>query len=298
MTPLAPIAPTYRVLLGDITHFNIMVVGLGGTGSALALALAGLVYHARQKGIGVKLTLVDHDVIKPKNVGRQQFCPAEANGGIAKASSLALRLNAAYGLDITAWPLRFQASLASDWFCHKKNTANLLIGCVDTHLGRQEMAKAVTYYSGRWHNKSCWSLDCGNAYSNGQILIGNATQLDTIRFDRLGLCTGFPSPYLQEPTLLEPEEVADATLSCADLTLRDEQSLMVNRLTAAIAAQYVTDFVLQRQATQLGTFFNLTPTVMRPRLATKANILLEPAHCEIQHNHRKTEKSSVTVEKV
>ena len=100
MIPLAPIEPTYRVLLGDVTEFNIMVVGLGGTGSALALALAGLAYHARQKGIGVKLTFVDHDLIEPKNVGRQQFCPAEASGGIAKASSLALRLNAAYGLDI------------------------------------------------------------------------------------------------------------------------------------------------------------------------------------------------------
>ena len=270
MTPLAPIEPTYRVLIGDVTDFNIMVVGLGGTGSALALALAGLAYHARQKGVGVKLTFVDHDLIEPQNVGRQQFCPAEASGNIAKATSLALRLNAAYGLDITAWPIRFQASLASEWFSHQRQTANLLIGCVDTHIGRQEMAKAVTYY-----HSGCWSLDCGNAYSNGQILIGNTTQLNAIHFDRLGLCTGFPSPYLQEPTLLEPEEEVDATLSCADLTLRDEQSLMINRLTAAIAAQYVTDFVLQRQVPQLGTFFNLTPTVMRPHLATKANILLE-----------------------
>jgi hypothetical protein len=55
------IEPTYRVVLGDINRFRIMVVGAGGTGSTLALFLAGLAFHARPKGIQVELTLVDHD---------------------------------------------------------------------------------------------------------------------------------------------------------------------------------------------------------------------------------------------
>jgi tRNA A37 threonylcarbamoyladenosine dehydratase len=65
------IEPTYRVLLGDVSRFRIMLVGCGGTGSSLALALAGLAYHAGQKGIQVELTLVDHDVVELKNCGRQ-----------------------------------------------------------------------------------------------------------------------------------------------------------------------------------------------------------------------------------
>ncbi len=56
------------------------------------------------------------------------------------------------------------------------------------------------------------------------------------------------------------------------MMLADEQSLMVNRLAAAIAPQYVTDFVLLRQVTQMGTYFNLEPTVMTPRLITAANL--------------------------
>ncbi|MCZ7673787.1 MAG: hypothetical protein M5U34_45055 [Chloroflexi bacterium] len=36
------IEQTYRVLLGDVNRFRIMLVGCGGTGSSLALALAGL----------------------------------------------------------------------------------------------------------------------------------------------------------------------------------------------------------------------------------------------------------------
>ena len=90
------IEPTYRVLLGEVDQFRILQVGCGGTGAALALALGGLAYHARQKGIRVELTLVDHDVIEERNVGRQQFTAGSASsGGIPKCADLALRLNAA-----------------------------------------------------------------------------------------------------------------------------------------------------------------------------------------------------------
>lgn len=65
------IESTYRAALGDINRFRIMIVGAGGTGSTLALFLAGLAFHARQKGIQVELTLVDHDVVEMKNCGRQ-----------------------------------------------------------------------------------------------------------------------------------------------------------------------------------------------------------------------------------
>ena len=81
--------------------------------------------------------------------------------------------------------------------------------------------------------------------------MGNLTNLDQIKFDRLGLCTGLPSPYIQEPGLLEPEE-AEQALSCAELTLQEEQSLMINRLAATIAAQFVTNFALNRQIGQMG----------------------------------------------
>jgi molybdopterin/thiamine biosynthesis adenylyltransferase len=88
------IESTYRVVLGDADVFRIMLVGVGGTGSALALFLAGLAYHARHRGVQVELTLVDPDHIDPVNVGRQAFAPAEALGGdLSKAASLALRLN-------------------------------------------------------------------------------------------------------------------------------------------------------------------------------------------------------------
>ena len=71
--------------------------------------------------------------------------------------------------------------------------------------------------------------------------------------------------------MLEPG-VEARPLSCAGMMLAQEQSLMVNRLAAAIAAQYVTAFVLQRQVTQMATTFNLEPTVMTPCLITATNL--------------------------
>ncbi len=261
------IEPTYRVLLGDVSRFRIMLVGAGGTGSTLALFLAGLAFHARQKGIQVDLTLVDHDVVEMKNCGRQAVTLQSAVvGGVPKVADLALRLNAAYGLDIEAWPKRYEGDMARDWFHHGGSCAHLLVGCVDHHNGRQEIAKTVEMFNGR-----IYALDCGNEQYSGQILIGNLTDMNRIKLDRLGLCSGLPSPYIQEPELLEPDP-NEQSPSCADMALAETQSLMVNRMAATIAGQYVTTFVLQRQILQMGSYFSLEPTVMRPMLITKKNI--------------------------
>jgi PRTRC genetic system ThiF family protein len=263
--------PTYRAVLGEIDVFRILLVGVGGTGSTLALFLAGLMYHARQKGIQVELTLVDPDVVEMRNCGRQNFSPAEASssGELQKAATLALRLNSAYGLAIAAWPESYEAEMGMQWFRHNQRGIryqHMVIGCLDNHWGRREIARTVEAYQGH-----VWAIDSGNDLTNGQIFIGNKTDVDQIRLDPLGLCSGLPSPYLQEPGLLEPEPEAPV-LSCAELMLADAQSLMINRMAAVIAAQFVTDFVLHRQVSQLGTTFNLSPTVMRPILVTKANL--------------------------
>ncbi len=257
----------YKVVFGEVSLFRILLVGVGGTGSALALALAGLMHHARQKGIRIELTLVDDDKIEDKNIGRQEFGVASSlMGGVYKCSDMALRMNAAYGLDMVAWPECYAADLGTAWVKHGRDRVHLIIGCVDNHLGRQEIAKTVAQFNGR-----VWALDSGNAEFNGQVLIGNTTDVGSIQFDRLGLCTGLPSPYLQEPRLLQPEEVAQP-LSCAEMAQREEQSLMVNRFAAAIAAQYVANMALSRQIVQMGTAFNLKPTVMAPRFATRETV--------------------------
>jgi tRNA A37 threonylcarbamoyladenosine dehydratase len=158
--------PTYRVVLPAIEELRVLLVGAGGTGSTLALFLAGLAYHARQKGIRVELTLVDPDVVEMKNCGRQALSvQAAMAGGVHKVDDLALRLNAAYGLDIIAWPERYEAEMGARWLHHGGRGVvrqHLIIGCVDSHHGRREIAKTVAAFHGR-----LWAIDCGNDRYHG-----------------------------------------------------------------------------------------------------------------------------------
>jgi hypothetical protein len=159
--------------------------------------------------------------------------------------------------------------MARSWYDYnasRHSSSNLIDGCVDNHLGRQEIAKTIAAADGR-----IWGLDCGNERYSGQVLIGNLTDTNQIELDALGLCTGLPSPYVQEPDLLEPDP-EEQNESCAEMALAETQSLMVNRMAAAIAAQYVTDFVLQAQVLQMASYFNLVPPTIRSLLVTEANL--------------------------
>jgi PRTRC genetic system ThiF family protein len=246
----------YQVLLGTADTIHILLVGVGGTGSWLALSLGRLAYHARSKGVKIQLTLVDHDTVEMGNIGRQAHAPGDY--GYPKCVSLAQRLNLALGLDLTAIPRPFTVELGQRWQRHWQGTptlsTSLVIGAVDNAAARQEIARFIHSCRGQ-----CWWLDGGNAAASGQVLLGNLTEPAQFQVDEaMGLLNGLPAPHLQEPGLLAPEPEAQP-LSCTALTLREEQSLMVNAQVAAIAAQYVYDFTLTRRLAYLASYFTLAP---------------------------------------
>lgn len=236
-----------RVQLPPTDEVRLYLIGTGGTGSHLAHSLARLAYHARTKGIRVRLTLVDPDRVEAKNVGRQLFCPAEI--GQFKAETLALRLNAALGLAIRAVPRPIQA-LCLDLPSGPPDTV-LVMGAVDNHPARQAIDEWV-----RRHR--VWWCDSGNEAVAGRVYIGNA--LTPVQgLDALGWCRALPLPSLQDPALLEPESAPLPLHSCAELTMQDAQSLMINQLVASVAAQYATDFVLHRRFTTYRSVVSLDP---------------------------------------
>ena len=259
---------TYRVLLGEAKTLSVMLVGVGGTGSALALSLARIAYHLKQKDIQLQLTLVDPDIVQPRNIGRQMFAPAEC--GQYKAESIAMRLNIAFGLDIIAVPESFRPelcrqllSLSKQWG-YPNGNPRLIISAVDNYLARREIAQAIEQFNGK-----LYGLDCGNELHSGQILIGNQSQPDQIQFDKLGLCSGIPSPYWQEPQLLKPPSPQTDPASCAELVQREEQSLIVNQQVSAIAGQYAHDFLIRRELRYMATTFTLQPPTTRTALLTR-----------------------------
>ena len=88
---------------------RVLVVGCGGNGSAIA---AGLPYLHQAMLVaghpgGLRVTLMDGDIISPANCVRQPFSSAEI--GLAKAVVMVSRLNLFWGLRWTASPSFFRS---------------------------------------------------------------------------------------------------------------------------------------------------------------------------------------------
>jgi len=227
---------------------RLVVVGLGGTGAQVARCVARLLYHLRQKGQHVPdILFVDPDVVERRNLGRQMF--TEADLGRSKAEVLAQRFNFALGLSI-AW--------CSERVKREKHLAagNLVIGCVDNHQARAEIARGQGFV---------W-LDTGNGYDFGQVVLGDSHNREDIlrglRQAERGRCAHLPYASVLFPALLEsepPTPVSEPGPSCAELVLRDEQHLFINDFIGNIAAQYVYQLLNREPITTFATFLSLTP---------------------------------------
>ena len=242
--------------------FNIIVIGVGGTGSRVALESAKLMHHAREKGVQVSLTLIDPDIVEDKNVGRQQFGPAEVglNKAVAKARALSLWL----GCEVAAIPSLFESGsslplIGRGYRGDAPAVMNIVVGCLDDqhgNAGRQAIAAAMPD-----HQPIIW-IDAGNDQYSGQVLVGTShCKKETVVTDSLGLVSDIPYPHIAQPALLKASEtaVSDDVLSCAELTFMDEQSLFINSVMATIVASYLESIVFRKRLSSLATYANLKP---------------------------------------
>ncbi|MEL6442297.1 MAG: ThiF family adenylyltransferase [Cyanobacteria bacterium J06621_8] len=245
------ILPVYR-------QVELYLVGCGGTGSWLAPSLCRIARTLNEKGKATNLIFIDPDIVEQKNVLRQNFCDAEI--GLNKAQTLALRYSLSWGVSIEALPALFNPEIVARDYYQREHKLKIIIGCVDNAIARQSIADALSQYQ-TWHTRNVatelWWLDCGNHFNSGQVLIGShlSTEIDVYKFHELG-CIKLPAPCLQHPELLKPkpEESGKATISCAELALLNTQSLCINQRMAAEAASYLVQLVtgkLNRLATYL-----------------------------------------------
>src|SRR5204862_6668117 len=92
-------------------------------------------------------------------------------------------------------------------------------------------------------------LDCGNLRYSGKVYLGTTNKKEYLRrsFPVPQACVALPSAALLQPKLLEQEAPGDTDegLGCAELVNLQVQSLNVNRITANIAADYLTQLLLE-----------------------------------------------------
>lgn len=238
-----------RLILPPTGPVNLVLIGCGGTGSWLAPNVARvarlLIEKFRREP---RVTFVDPDIVEAKNIYRQNFCDAEV--GQNKAITLAYRFGLAWGIPIAALPERFSPDRLRTSF----SDFTILIGCVDNAAARQAIREAVT------SRPRVWWLDCGNAKSNGQVLLGTGTGEPKDPFELPGFCSWLPLPTTRHPELLEalPEEhVEAAPMSCADMAMADSQGLAINQAVAAEAGDYLFRMLLTHDLRKCATYMDL-----------------------------------------
>lgn len=249
------INPPLPFILPPDVPIQVILVGAGGTGSHILQSLARIAAHAAQQpGPPLHLTVIDGDVVEPKNVGRQLFSAADV--GLNKAQALAARFNAVFGLRIEAVPKMATWDLISR-LRDGSSMVHILVGAVDTPAARKELHEALMHGCARM-----W-LDCGNEESAGQVCLGTKTEPRQLHGAlALGLCRDLPAPSLLYPNLIAPPKKPKRG-DCAAAMEQNLQGLMVNQAVAAVAAQYLHDLILLRRVTTFETTLSLAPLAMR-----------------------------------
>jgi PRTRC genetic system ThiF family protein len=249
------------ILLPSYQQLNLYLIGCGGTGSWIAPSLCRIARVISAQGKKVNLTFIDPDKVEAKNTLRQNFCDAEI--GSNKAQTLAIRYSIAWGIEIKAITTRWNEHfLEHPSFYHSQSTLTVLIGCVDNAAARKSIAKTIKQNqisTQKIEPTYLWWLDCGNSYSSGQVLLGSHIDPnpEVYQFERLGCCK-LPVPSIVHPELLKalPEEIEDSNLSCAEIAMRNAQSLSVNQRVAAEAADYLVRLTTG-QLNRFATYFDL-----------------------------------------
>jgi len=198
---------------------RILVVGCGGTGSAVVAGLPYLHQSLVAWGHpgGLHVTVLDGDAISPVNCVRQPFSRSEL--GLNKAVVLVNRLNLFWGFKWEAVPVHLKpGDSISRNYSGDDLHAHIVIGCVDTRAARAAISDAVSNWS-----TTSYLLDLGNNSDSGQFILGEPLN-ERNRRSRLRLRTSFEL----FPEICNPALDDDTEPSCSAVAALERQSPFIN----------------------------------------------------------------------
>ena len=227
---------------------RVLVVGCGGTGSAIVAGLPylhqSLVAHGHPGGLHV--TVVDGDTISPTNCIRQPFARSEI--GLNKAIVLVNRLNLFWGLKWEAIPIHLKpGTFISRSYSGDDLRAHIVIGCVDTRVPRATIRDAVS----KWSTVSYW-LDLGNNADSGQFILGEPLN-ERNRRSKLRLRTAGEL----FPEIVDPDLDNETEPSCSAVEAFERQSPFVNSTLAQHALALLGRLFRYGEISFHGGFINL-----------------------------------------
>ena len=230
-------------LLGRRT-VRILVVGAGGTGSAIVMGLPYLHQAMRAWGhpYGLEVTLMDGDVVSETNCVRQPFSWSDV--GQNKATVLINRINLFWGTKWNAHPTCFdEATLGLN---HDRNP-DLLIGCVDTRAARAVIERSVC----RKSSYVTYWLDLGNNASSGQFVLGQPLNgRNRRKAERLRTVSEL------YPEIADLAAGEDPMPSCSAVEALERQEPFINQTLAASALAMLARLFRYGRLCYHGGFFN------------------------------------------
>lgn len=224
---------------------DVVVVGAGGTGSALLPRLMQLHHALIALGHpgGLHVRVYDGDTVSEANIGRQGFFPSDV--GHYKATVLVNRLNMCWGTQWEAFPCRINKS--------DRIRTDIIIGCVDTRKARAAILGCVD-------NAHAYYLDCGNGHNSGQVVIGEIGGPSTMK-----RCDRLPSVADLFPEAVNPDlDATDDAPSCSVAEALEKQSLVVNMAMATAAFNLLWKLFREGGLNYSGQFINLKTGMTAP----------------------------------
>jgi PRTRC genetic system ThiF family protein len=223
---------------------RVLVLGAGGTGSAIVMGLPYLDQAMRVWGYsnGLDVMMMDADAVSATNCVRQPFSASDI--GQNKATVLINRINLFWGTKWSAAPNHFHAR---SFDRNQERCPDVLIGCVDTRAARQAIEASLT----RALSRTCYWLDLGNNAASGQYVLGQPLNARNRRkADRLRTVSEL------YPEIVDTDAGEDPLPSCSAVEALDRQEPFINQTLASSALAMLAQLFRYGKVTHHGAFFN------------------------------------------
>jgi PRTRC genetic system ThiF family protein len=223
---------------------RVLVIGAGGTGSAIVMGLPYLDQAMRVWGhrYGLAVALMDADLVSETNCVRQPFSVSDI--GQNKATVLINRINLFWGLMWQAVPQRFH-ECSFEW--EYDRCPDLVIGCVDTRAARRAIEGSFSHAL----NRVCYWLDLGNNPASGQYVLGQPLNARNHRkAERLRTVSEL------YPEIADERNGEDPLPSCSAAEALERQEPFINQTLAASALAMLAQLFRYGKLTHHGAFFN------------------------------------------
>ncbi len=220
---------------------RVLVVGAGGSGSAIMLGLPYLHQALQVWGQrGLEVTLADGDAVSATNCVRQPFATSDI--GLNKATVLVNRVNLFWGLTWRAYPQHLHEDSLNEL-----PEAHIIIGCVDTRAARATIANGV----GSGRNHAAYWLDLGNNADSGQYVLGQPLNgLNPRKRDRLRTVAEL------YPEVADPWMGEDSLPSCSAAEALVRQEPYINQVLAQSALAMLARLFRYGSLHHHGGFYN------------------------------------------